>query len=233
MYTESGKIDQDAFIAQYLPLVRRQALALQVKLPSSIDLDDLIQAGAVGLLDALSRFDSAAGASFRTFATQRIHGAMIDELRSRDWLPRSARRKARAMESCIRSLEQKLQRPPGEAEIAAELEMDLAEYRQLLNDTNNGFLVPFEAMVAEGDEPAARQDSSSSPFEALFQGEGKKRLAEAIETLPEREKQLLALYYQEDLNLKEIGLVLGVTESRVCQLHSQALGRLRTRLGDS
>ena len=172
MYTAQGKINHDALLEEHLPAVRRQALALQVKLPSGIDLDDLIQAGTVGLLDALQRFDANAGASFSTFASQRIRGAMIDELRTRDWLPRSVRRNARAVDQCVHRLEQKLGRP--------------AEQRE--------------------------------------------QLTAAIETLPEREKLLLALYYQEELNLKEIGAVLGVTESRVCQLHSQAVSRLRAKL---
>ncbi|HCE39888.1 MAG: RNA polymerase sigma factor FliA [Alcanivorax sp.] len=233
MYTAQGKIDHDALLEQHLPAVRRQALALQVKLPSGIDLDDLIQAGTVGLLDALRRFDPNAGASFSTFASQRIRGAMIDELRTRDWLPRSVRRNARNLDQCVHRLEQRLGRPPEEREIAAEMGMDLAEYQQLLTDTNNGYLLPYEEMVEERGEPEAGSGAPPSPFAALLDGQRRERLTAAIEALPEREKLLVALYYQEELNLKEIGAVLGVTESRVCQLHSQAISRLRSRLAES
>ncbi len=231
MYTAQGKIDQGALVEQYLPVVRRQALALQVRLPAGIELDDLIQAGMMGLLDAMGRYDASAGATFTTFASQRIRGAMIDELRSRDWLPRSVRRNARALDASIRRLEQELGRPPEEREIAEDLEIGLETYHQLLGDTNNGHLLPFEELVAEGQEPSAEEEGAS-PFLALLGGERRERLVAGIEALPEREKLLMALYYQEELNLKEIGAVLGVTESRVCQLHSQAIGRLRSRLAE-
>lgn len=230
MYTAQGKIDHDLLLEQHLPAVRRQALALQVKLPAGIELDDLIQAGMVGLLDALKRFDPRAGASFATFASQRVRGAMIDELRTRDWLPRSVRRNARALDQCVHRLEQRLGRAPEEREIAVEMGMSLEEYRHLLNDTNNGHLLPFEDMVAERGEPEADSNGPPSPFAALVSSEQRDRLVSAIDSLPEREKLLVALYYQEELNLKEIGAVLGVTESRVCQLHSQAVSRLRVRL---
>ncbi|GED22899.1 RNA polymerase sigma factor FliA [Halomonas halmophila] len=231
MYTAQGKIEQRDLLEEYLPLVRRQALALQVRLPASIELDDLIQAGTEGLLEALGRFDAAQGASFATFASQRIRGAMLDELRSRDWLPRSVRRSARAADEAARRLEQSLGRPPEEAEIAESLGMDLVAYRRLLSDTNSGQLLPFEELMAEGGESRLRDNETrDTPFSLLVDEDRRGRLVEAIEALPEREKLLMALYYQEELNLKEIGAVLGVTESRVCQLHSQAVSRLRSRL---
>ncbi|MBD3894436.1 RNA polymerase sigma factor FliA [Halomonas sp. ML-15] len=230
MYTAKGKIDQGALLEQYLPLVRRQALAMQVKLPASVELDDLIQAGMVGLLDCLNRFDAGQGASFATYASQRIRGAMIDELRSRDWVPRSVRRNARALDEALRRAEQRLGRAAEEQEIADEMGVELAEYHQLLGDTNGGQLLPYEEMVAEGVEPGNGEGAPPSPFAALVDGEQRQRLVEAIEQLPEREKLLLGLYYQEELNLKEIGAVLGVSESRVCQLHSQAVTRLKARL---
>lgn len=232
MYTAQGRIKQSELLTQYMPLVRRQALMLQVRLPASIELDDLIQAGMVGLLEALGRFDATQGATFATFASQRIRGAMMDELRTRDWLPRSVRRSARAVDSAVRQLEQQLGRAPEENEIAQHLEMPLREYQQLLNDTNSGQLLPFEELVADGGEPS-NNELGNSPFEQLLDGQQRQTLIEAIEALPEREKLLMALYYQEELNLKEVGAVLGVTESRVSQLHSQAVSRLRARLYDS
>ncbi|BBI47733.1 RNA polymerase sigma factor FliA [Vreelandella olivaria] len=232
MYTAQGRIKQNELLTQYMPLVRRQALTLQVRLPASIELDDLIQAGMVGLLEALGRFDATQGATFATFASQRIRGAMMDELRTRDWLPRSVRRSARAVDSAVRQLEQLLGRAPEENEIAQHLEMPLSEYQQLLNDTNSGQLLPFEELVADGGEPVSNE-LGNSPFEQLLDGQQRQTLIEAIEALPEREKMLMALYYQEELNLKEVGAVLGVTESRVSQLHSQAVSRLRARFHDS
>lgn len=232
MYTAQGRIKQSELLTQYMPLVRRQALILQVRLPASIELDDLIQAGMVGLLEALGRFDAAQGATFATFASQRIRGAMMDELRTRDWLPRSVRRSARAVDETVRRLEQTLGRPPEEVEIARELEMPLSDYQQLLNDTNSGQLLPFEELVADGGEPAGDEGSANRPFEQLLDEQQRHTLIEAIEALPEREKLLMALYYQEEMNLKEVGAVLGVTESRVSQLHSQAVSRLRARLSD-
>ncbi|CAO1658583.1 MULTISPECIES: RNA polymerase sigma factor FliA [Halomonadaceae] len=232
MYTAQGRIKQSELLTQYMPLVRRQALTLQVRLPASIELDDLIQAGMVGLLEALGRFDATQGATFATFASQRIRGAMMDELRTRDWLPRSVRRSARAVDNAVRQLEQQLGRAPEENEIAHHLEMPLSEYQQLLNDTNSGQLLPFEELVADGGEPVSNE-LSNSPFEQLLDGQQRQTLIDAIDALPEREKLLMALYYQEELNLKEVGAVLGVTESRVSQLHSQAVSRLRARLHDS
>lgn len=232
MYTAQGRIKQSELLTQYMPLVRRQALTLQIRLPASIELDDLIQAGMVGLLEALGRFDATQGATFATFASQRIRGAMMDELRTRDWLPRSVRRSARAVDSAVRQLEQQLGRAPEENEIARFLEMPLSDYQQLLNDTNNGQLLPFEELVADSGEPA-NHELANSPFAQLLDGQQRQTLIEAIEALPEREKLLMALYYQEELNLKEVGAVLGVTESRVSQLHSQAVSRLRARLHDA
>ncbi|AQU84614.1 MAG: RNA polymerase sigma factor FliA [Halomonas sp.] len=232
MYTAQGRIKQSELLTQYMPLVRRQALTLQVRLPASIELDDLIQAGMVGLLEALSRFDAAQGATFATFASQRIRGAMMDELRTRDWLPRSVRRSARAMDSAVRRLEQQLGRAPEEHEIARELGVPLSEYQQLLNDTNSGQLLPFEELGTDSGESASG-GASNVPFDQLLDSQQRQTLIDAIEALPEREKLLMALYYQEEMNLKEVGVVLGVTESRVSQLHSQAVSRLRARLHDA
>lgn len=232
MYTARGKIAQTDMLEEYLPLVRRQALALQVRLPANVELDDLIQAGTVGLLEAMGRYDASQGATFATFANQRIRGAMLDELRGRDWLPRSVRRNARTLDEAVRRLEQRLGRAAEEHEIAHELDMELETYRQLLSDTNSGHLLPFEVLLAEGVEPGMEDTSRDTPYHQLVDEQKRAQLVKGIEALPEREKLLMALYYQEELNLKEIGVVMGVTESRVCQLHSQAVSRLRARLAD-
>lgn len=230
-YTASGTMDRNTLLQEYLPVVRRQALALQVRLPASIDLDDLIQAGMLGLLDALQRYDATAGTAFLPFASQRIRGSMLDELRTRDWLPRSVRRSARDVDAAVHRLQQRLGRPPEEREVAGELGMALAEYQELLGDINNGFLMPFEHLVEEQGEPEAPGDAEESvQFAALLDGEQRALLVKALQELPEREQTLMTLYYQEELNLKEIGAVLGVSESRVCQLHSQSVSRLRARL---
>lgn len=229
-YTSKGTVDQNSMVEQYLPVVRRHALSLQVRLPASIELNDLIQAGVVGLMESLSRFDQSKGASFPTFASRRIRGAMIDELRTRDWMPRSVRRKAREIDECIRLLEQRLGRPPTEKEIAQSLDMSDVEYQRTLTDTNNGQLLQLDEMIDDAWEPESDSTSMATPFDALMEGEQREVLVEAINKLPTREKTLMALYYQEEMNLKEIGAIMGVTESRVCQLHSQAISRLRSKL---
>lgn len=228
MYTAQGKLNRESVVQQYYPTVRRQALSLQVRLPAGVDIDDLIQAGLEGLLDALGRFDPQAGVAFSTFAHQRIRGAMIDELRSRDWLPRSVRRTAREIEAVVQKLQQQLGRAPEEREIAAQLNMELEEYRKVLLDTNNGLVLSYDDVVTDHEEAQLGEDDDQwSPAEALFSSERKELIARAIAALPEKEKLVMALYYQEELNLKEIGAVLDVSESRVSQLHSQAIKRIR------
>lgn len=235
MYTAEGKIDRSQAVTDYMPLVRRHALSLQVRLPPSVDLDDLVQAGMVGLLDAFNRYDYEQGASFATYASQRVKGAMIDELRSRDWLPRSVRRGSRRIEAAMQKLANQYGRAPNEREVAAELDMPLEDYHRLLHDVNNGFLAAYEdtnTTEAEASAVPAEMAPYASPAQATFADAERGELATAINKLPEREKMLLGLYYQEQLNLKEIGAVLEVSESRVCQLHSQAVARLRTMMAD-
>lgn len=230
MYTAEGKFNKHSIIEQYYPLVRRQAFSLKVKLPAGVDVDDLIQAGVEGLLSCVDRFDPDSGVAFSTYAHQRIRGAMIDELRSRDWLPRSVRRNGRELEQTIRKLEQRLGRPPEEREISAELNMDLNEYHQLLLDTNNGLVLSYDEVVFETPGNETNDDEDAEPETQIGNAQLKQLLVEAIDMLPEREKLVMTLYYQEELNLKEIGAVLDVTESRVSQLHSQAIKRIRARV---
>jgi len=220
--------------AEFAPLVKRIAYQLAAKLPASVQVDDLMQAGMIGLLDAMSHFDETQGAQFETYASQRIRGAMLDELREIDWVPRSVRKNARGIESAIAMLQQQLGHAPSEQEIADTMGVELAEYQSMLADARGHQLVYYEDFHNDDGDPIELNlaDGRPNPFETL-QDQGMRRaLIEAIADLPEREKLMMAMYYQEDLNLKEIGAVLGVSESRVCQIHSQAVMRLRSKLKD-
>lgn len=232
MYPKAG-LDKEQCLTQFAPLVKRIAYHLMVRLPASVQVDDLIQVGMIGLLDAASNYDGAQGAQFETYAVQRIRGAMLDELRQSDWLPRSARKHLRQIEAAMSALEQRLSRAPTEGELARELKIGLDEYQQMLLDARGCQLVHYEDLQDGEDEDFFERhcaDDSAEPFLALQDGRFRTRLIEAISHLPEREKLMMSLYYEEELNLREIGEVLGVSESRVCQLHSQAIARLRSQL---
>lgn len=223
----------DTPIGELLPLVKRIAYHLMSRLPASVEVDDLIQAGLIGLMEAIERYDDSQGAQFETYATQRIRGAMLDELRQADWASRSMRRDARRIENAIHVLQQRLGRPPSDGEIAAELNLPIGEYHALLNETRGLQLLYYEDL-SEDDAFLERfaENDGKTPLEILAGEDFRRALAEAIAALPEREKLLMSLYYEHDMNFKEIGAVLNVTESRVCQLHSQAIARLRSRLRD-
>ncbi len=233
LYTPEGVMDKHSLWQRYVPLVRHEALRLQVRLPASVELDDLLQAGGIGLLNAVERYDALQGTAFTTYAVQRIGGAMLDELRSRDWAPRSVRRNAREVAGAMHQVEQALGRSATEQEVAEQLNVSLEEYRQILLDTNNSQLFSYDEYREEhGDsaELVTEGHEEANPLHQLMEGNLRDRVIEAIEALPDREKLVLTLYYQEELNLKEIGAVLEVGESRVSQLHSQAIKRLRARL---
>ena len=234
MYTAKGRLDSNAMLKQYSPLVRRLAHQMIAKLPANVEIDDLIQVGMIGLNDALARYDANQGVQFETFATQRIRGAMLDELRGNDWMSRGDRRHQRAIEAAVHKLEHQLGRPPHETEIAAELGMKLAEYQDLLTKVRGTQLVYLEDMVGdEGEEDFLDRhmvDNDANPAGLLADRRMREALVAAINDLPEREQYVMSMYYEHDMNLKEIAAVLGVTESRVCQLHSQSITRLRTRL---
>lgn len=219
---------------EFAPLVKRIAYQLAAKLPASVEVDDLMQAGMIGLIDAMGHFDETQGAQFETYATQRIRGAMLDELREIDWVPRSVRKNARDIEKAITKLQQKLEHAPTEQEIADELKVELAEYQSMLADARGHQLLYYEDFQNDDGDPVElnMSDGRPSPFELLQDQGMRQALIQAIDTLPEREKIMMAMYYQEDLNLKEIGAVLGVSESRVCQIHSQAVMRIRSKLRD-
>jgi RNA polymerase sigma factor for flagellar operon FliA len=221
-------------VDEYSLLVKRIAYQLSARLPASVQIDDLVQAGMMGLLDALNHFDETQGAQFETYASQRIRGAMLDELREIDWVPRSVRKNARDIERAINFLQQQLGMAPSEQEIAQQLGLALLEYQAMLADARGHQLVYYEDFQHDGDEPVELNITDGRPgiLQMLQDGEMQHALAEAIELLPERERMVMAMYYQEDLNLKEAGAVLGVSESRVCQIHSQAIMRLRAVLKD-
>ena len=236
MYTAKGRLDNSSLIKQYSPLVRRLAHQMIAKLPANVEIDDLIQVGLIGLTDALSRFDVGQGVQFETFATQRIRGAMLDELRGGDWMSRGTRRQQREIEAAVHKLEQKLGRAPQESEIAAQMGIGLSEYQELLGKVRGTQLVHLEDMSGdEGDEDYLDRhvaDEASNPAALLQDHRMRQALVDAIKNLPEREQFVMSMYYEHDMNLKEIAAVLKVTESRVCQLHSQSIARLRVKLRD-
>jgi RNA polymerase sigma factor FliA len=233
MYTPNGLNDKEECLMEYAHLVKRIAHHMMLKLPGSVEVDDLIQSGMMGLLDAASRYDELRGAQFETYAAQRIRGAMLDELRGADWLPRSMRRDMRRIEAAVSRLQQKLGRAPSESEISKELGVSLPEYQQMLQEARGAQLFYYEDFHGEGDEGFFDRfvsDNDSDPLELLQDGRFREELVHAIERLPERERQLMGMHYEQDMNLREIGEVMGVSESRVCQLHSQAVARLRASM---
>jgi RNA polymerase sigma factor for flagellar operon FliA len=231
---------EDLLIGQYAPLVRRLALQLVAKLPASVELDDLMQAGMMGLLDAVRRYQQTAEAQFETYAVTRIRGAMLDELRSQDWLPRSVRSKTKNIERAIQTLGHRLMRPASEAEIATEMDIPLEEYQTLLEEARGVQIIHYEDLVRRQDEPgdalehavgdAGENQQWVNPLSRLVSQNLRVALVDAIKALPEREQLLLSLQFEQDLNQKEISVVLGISEGRVSQLRSQAITRIRVSL---
>jgi RNA polymerase sigma factor FliA len=234
MYTAKGRLDMDAQLKQYSSLVRRLAHQMIAKLPANVEIDDLIQVGMIGLSDALTRFDAGQGVQFETFATQRIRGAMLDELRGADWMSRGTRKQQRDIEGAVHRLEQRLGRAPQESEIAKEMDMSLSDYQEMLGKVRGTQLIHLEDMSGEdGDNDYLDRhvtDEGNDPLALLADHRMRSALVEAIKNLPEREQFVMSMYYEQDMNLKEIAAVLGVTESRICQLHSQSIARLRVKL---
>jgi len=235
MYTAKGQLDRNALIKQYQPLVRRLAHHMMAKLPPSVEVDDLIQVGLIGLADALTRFESSQGVQFETFATQRIRGAMLDELRENDWMSRGSRKSQKDIETAMRRVEHRLGRIPKESEIAAELGMSLVDYQSLLGKVRGTQLVYLEDMAGRNEDDDSYldrhvADTAADPANMLRDHKLREALVAAIKLLPEREQYIMSMYYEQDMNLKEIAAVLDVTESRICQLHSQSIARLRAKM---
>ena len=235
MYEKKTLRDAQINIEDYAPLVKRIAYHMMMRMPASVQVDDLIQAGMIGLIEASQKYDMSRGASFETYAGIRIRGAIVDEMRRGDWVPRSVHRNARRVSQAIAAVEARTGRDATDAEVAEELGVSLGEYFVMLQDSNSSRLFSYEETFGEEDSNIDASEHSSaftSPLDGMQRDGLKRALVDAIRQLPEREQLVLSLYYDQELNLKEIGLVLGVSESRVSQIHSQAAARLRNRLGD-
>jgi len=223
----------EVLVAEHAALVKRIAYHLVNRLPPNVQADDLIQAGMIGLLEASRNYDPSQGASFETYAGIRIRGAMLDEIRRSDWTPRSVHRKARMVAEAMRDIENEEGRDARDVEVANALGMSLSDYHKILQDASGCRIFSLEELQSVGELPQERKDGAiSGPFEGMQRDMFKSELSEAIAGLPERERLVIALYYDKELNLREIGHVLGVSESRVCQIHSQATLRLRSRLSE-
>ena len=231
-YDQRAKVKgQQSFLEQYSDLVKRIAHHLLGRLPPSVLVEDLIQAGMIGLIEAQQNYDGSKGASFETYAGIRIRGAMLDEVRKGDWVPRSVHRNNRTVSQAINELESQLKRDPTDAEVAKHLEMSLDEYHSVLSDINSSRLVGIDDLgVSEDVISPAEESKENNPFQGVADENFRQALVDSIKSLPEREALVLSLYYDEELNLKEIGEVLGVSESRVSQIHSQSMQRLRAKL---
>lgn len=239
-YADVQSRGYDDLVTRHAPLVKRIAYHLMNRLPSSVQSEDLIQAGMIGLIEASRNYDASQGASFETYAGIRIRGAMLDEIRRSDWTPRSVHRKARMVADAMREIEHSEGRDARDVEVAESLNMSLDEYHQILQDASGARIFSYDELQEVGEvvpgEPVntsankKRNLFEEGPSQGLERGRFKEALGDAIASLPERERLVIALYYDEELNLREIGQVLGVSESRVCQIHSQAALRLRSRL---
>ncbi|KGY12929.1 RNA polymerase sigma 70 [Vibrio tubiashii] len=222
---------QRAFLEKYSVLVKRIAHHLLGRLPPSVQVEDLIQAGMIGLLEAQKNYDGSKGASFETYAGIRIRGAMLDDIRRGDWVPRSVHKNNREVSQAISALEGVLNRDPTDAEVAQHMGISLDQYHTILTDINCSRLVGIEDLgVSEDAISPEDADENNAPFQGVADEFFRKALVDSIKSLPEREALVLSLYYDEELNLKEIGEVIGVSESRVSQILSQSMQRLRTKL---
>jgi len=234
--SQPSDADREKMLIEHMPTVRYLARRIHDRLPRHVELDDLVSAGVVGLIDALSKFDSTKKVQFKSYAQFRIRGAILDSLRTLDWSPRELRRKGRAVEESIRVLTHRLGRAPAEHEIAKEMALELAEYQQLLGDLKGLEIGSLHVERSEdsGDEELAYIPGSpeDDPLFKCLQAEMRNRLSGAIDKLPEKERLVLTLYHYEGLTMKEIGSLLNVVESRVSQIHSSAVVRLRAALGE-
>ncbi len=227
----------DQIVQEFSPMIKYVANRIALRLPPHIEVDDLISVGAIGLMDAIEKYDPTRGAKFKTYAEFRVRGSILDELRSLDWVPRSVRQKASNLDAVSRKLQSTLGRPPDDEELAEEMEITLDELFVVINETRNMPLLSLEDLgIAKdsGDKQSLLDTlagkADADPQTQLRLNELKVLIASAIDTLPEKERLMVSLYYYEELTMKEIGEVLGITESRISQIHSKAVYRLRTKL---
>lgn len=233
MYTavQAGRTDER--VMQHAPLVKRIAYHLLARLPDSVQIDDLIQAGMLGLLEAIKNYDASQGASFDTYAGIRIRGSMLDEVRRSDWTPRSVHKKSRMVADAIRVLENRNGREAKDTEVAEYLGISIDEYNHILHDSSSCRVFSVEELAEDGDHYLDEAlDREQEPADNLSREGFQQALANAISSLPERERLVISLYYDEELNLREIGEILNVSESRVSQISTQAVLRLRARLSE-
>ena len=229
--------NREEVIIRYSPMIKYVANRIAMRLPPHIEVDDLISVGVLGLMDAITKYDSSRGAKFKTYAEFRVRGAILDELRSLDWVPRSIRQKASAVEKVVRSLESKLRRLPEDEEVAKEMDMSLDQFYRTLDETKSVPVFSLEdlGIAKESGEQQSLLDciagkADADPQTQIRLIELKEIIAKAIDNLPEKERLMVSLYYYEELTMKEIGAVLDITESRVSQIHSKAVLHLRTKL---
>jgi RNA polymerase sigma factor for flagellar operon FliA len=232
MYAEVESLGESDQIVRHASLVKRIAYHLLNRLPPTVQIDDLIQAGMIGLLEAASNFNPDMGASFETFAGIRIRGSMIDEIRRSDWTPRSVHRKFRSVTEAIRKIENDTGEDARDADVAAALGISLSEYHQILIDSSSSRIYSIETMEDNMQDAAIPNSSENTPDESFISDEYRQQLAESIRLLPEKEQLVMSLYYDDELNFREIGEILDVTESRICQLHGQALLRVKARMSE-
>ena len=231
-YSKVNEQSQEALIKTHALLVKRIAHHLLGRLPQSVQLDDLIQAGMIGLLEAARNYDSSKGAAFETYAGIRIRGHMLDEVRRNDWVPRSVHRNSRKISEAVQHIENRLGREAKDIEIADELEIDLTEYHGMLQDSMGSHLYGFDDLGVTDDVLSDEKGVPTEPQNHILHNDLMTHLTQVIDGLPPKERLVLSLYYEQDLNLKEIGEVIGVSESRISQILSQAILRIRSRLPD-
>jgi len=229
---------REKIVLEHTPLIRYIVNRIAVRLPSHIDLDDLHNTGVIGLMDAIEKYDPEKNCKFKTYAEFRIKGAILDQLRSLDWVPRSVRQKSRKLERAYSEVEQRLGRAASDDEVADSLGLQIEKFHELMNQVRGTSLVNLEEIRgtnSDGDQAGTFADivadvNSENPFSSVKTTEMKEVIAETIASLPEKERLVISLYYYEDLNMKQIGGILGITESRVCQIHTKSVQRLRLKL---
>lgn len=233
MYTPEGKQLANQLVEKYTPLVKKIAYHLSARLPADIHIDDIIQSGLIGLLDASKHYDPGQGAQFETYATIRIRGAILDEVRRSDWVPKSVHKKARDLAVAMQEIERRTGRDARDIEVAQEMGINMDEYYQILKDSSSCRMLSFDDLDTDDTQSLGMfEDRQSNVVNEVLGDEFRQRLSQAIAGLPERERMVMSLYYDTEMNLKEVGILIGISESRVSQLLSQAQLRLRARINE-